>query len=106
MPRMSQCKGVCVCICLLHASCIYLLQLYGASSLLSESTGLRGPETRELSCAPSSTDNSRFTDRQLTESSAPPRTNLIRFLGNIKNQGGRSWGADSSYRIFPYFIIS
>ena len=52
MPRMSQCKGVCVCICLLHASCIYLLQLYGASSLLSESTGLRGPETRELMSYP------------------------------------------------------
>lgn len=96
MPRMSQCKGVCVCICLLHASCIYLLQLYGASSLLSESTGLRGPETRELSCAPSSTRDLRTA----------PRTNLIRFLGNIRNQGGRSWGADSSYRIFPYFIIS
>lgn len=101
MPRMSQCKGVCVCICLLHASCIYLLQLYGASSLLSESTGLRGPETRELSCAPSST---RGTDSSAP--APPPRTNLIRFLGNIKNQGGRSWGADSSYRIFPYFIIS
>jgi len=103
MPRMSQCKGVCVCICLLHASCIYLLQLYGASSLLSESTGLRGPETRELSCAPSSTRDLRTDSSRRAQ---PPRTNLIRFLGNIRNQGGRSWGADSSYRIFPYFIIS